>query len=137
MIDKNGSTGRASVPTGVAKFNWGAFFFPVIWPFVYQLRGWAAVALLSGVIVQFLGLRLSEQSPLSAILIANGVALTVETGLRIYYGLKITEAYWERYPDRMTPEDYIRRQPRWIVVGMGFFAATIIINALILSDALG
>lgn len=124
-------TSAAGIPQGVSRFNWGAFFFPVLWPLFYGMYGWGLVAFLNGIILQLLGVNLTQSSPVALVVGVNVLALGIEFALRVYFGLKLTSAYWSRYPERLTPEDYRRRQSKWVILGMVAMALSVALNVYV------
>lgn len=121
------------IPPGVPRFNWGAFFFPPLWPLVYGLPGWSFVAFATEGLLAFMSRGLTTESPTSSLVVVIGVQEAVLLAVRLYFALNLTQAYWQRYPDRLTPDEFVRRQPKWILIGAFIMIVWLVLNVLALT----
>lgn len=127
-----GQEAASAVPQGVPRFNWGAFFFPPLWPLVYGLPGWSFVAVATQLLLLVMSNGLTQDSPSDTVYLVIGLQEAVTLGLRVYYGLNITAAYWQRHPERMSAADYTRRQPKWATTGALIMVAYLALNVYLL-----
>lgn len=113
------------LPAGVSSFNWGAFFFPVLWPFVYGLNNMGWIALGGTLAANFLGGLLPD--PL------GGLAGFVPLGISIWVGLEANKEYWKTNPKRLSAEEFSSKQRKWLWVGIGMTVLGVLVGvALIL-----
>ena len=121
------SARRVSPPSEIDKFNWGAFFFPVLWPLVKGPIGWAGVFFAIGVIDAVLWEPLSTMWwPLAALLTIGEVAAG------IWYARNANRLLWERRPWQVDPAALARSQRAWGLTGLllnvGFIALGLLLG---------
>ena len=101
--------GPDGLPWGVPKFNWGAFLLPVIWPLIYGVPMYAGIALLANLI--------ANAANTFAPVIALPLSLAA-LGVDVWVGFAAHKAFWRRYPNKMSVDEYRAKQVKWVVVGV-------------------
>lgn len=104
----------ADPPAPIPRFNWGAFFIPPIWgvahgqwPGVFFLPLWV-----------FVDNMLRGPQPFGVWSVVAGWSIAAATlGAQAVYAANANRIAWHRVADRMTPEQYARRQRMWGVGG--------------------
>ena len=105
----------AEPPRPIPRFNWGAFLIPPIWgvangqwPGVFFLPLWV-----------FIDNVLRGPQPFGAWSAVAGWTLAALTaGAQALYAANANRLAWHRFADRMTPEQFARRQRIWGVAGV-------------------
>lgn len=136
---RNTSGEGGEVPPEIARlnWNWGAFFFPVMWCRKHGLRG-EANALRYGFLAIFV-LRLALHGISPIIFVVLGALYgTVYSGARIYLALKGHPMAWRsRHFPGGVPE-YFQVQKAWMWWGFGISAVgTVVLPVMIFLGVLG
>ena len=119
---------QGGLPAGVSSFNWGAFFFPVLWPFVYGLNTMGWIAFGATLAANFFGGILP--GPL------RSVAGLIPLGISIWVGLQANAEYWKTNPKRLSVEEFRSKQPKWIWIGIGMGVVGLLVGVAVVLFAL-
>ena len=119
---------QGGLPAGVSSFNWGAFFFPALWPFVYGLNTMGWIALGGTLAANFFGGILP--GPL------RSLAGFVPLGISMWVGLRANAEYWKTNPKRLSVEEFRRKQPKWIWIGIGMAVVGVVVGVAVVLFAL-
>ncbi|MHB8705294.1 MAG: SPOR domain-containing protein [Coriobacteriia bacterium] len=60
----------------------------------------------------------------------------VSLPLSVWFGFAVTKAYWTRYPDRMSAQEFNGRQTKWIVLGALSMMLVLVVYGIALGAAL-
>lgn len=113
----------SSGPEGVTQpgkaggFSVAAFVFPFFWPFAHGLPGLGLLGL--GTALLTLAVRLwlllgGRPGPNWDGLFATFLVLAaIELSVNLFIGFRAKGLYWRKYPDRLSPEQFVRRQANW------------------------
>jgi len=102
------------LPAELDRFNWGALFFPVLWPLVKGPATWAAVFFVLGVVENALESVLPESWwPL---LVVIGL---VDLVLLVWYARNANRLLWDKRPWKMEPQAFRKSARTWGWVGLG------------------
>lgn len=130
-----GSSVDVAPPGG---FSLPAFLFPTVWPFVYGLRSLSAVAatawFVDTALVTALLLapdpdRFMRLGGRTIMLVALALS-AVRLGIAVYAGFVGNRLYWQRFPDKMSPADFRRRQVTWVAAGVTLLVASAVVGGL-------
>jgi len=102
------------LPAELDRFNWGAFFFPVLWPLVKGPAVWAAAFFGLGVLENLI----DEAVPASWWPL-TGAILLADLALLIWYARNANRLLWDKKPWTIEPQSFSRSARTWGWVGFG------------------
>lgn len=106
------------LPTELDKFNWGAFFFPILWPLSKGPIAWAGILF-----------------ALSSVLLLLGpLYFVADFLLRVWYGRNANLLLWNKAAWLVDPAALRRSQTTWGITGVLILLSGI---ALLISYAAG
>lgn len=116
------------LPAELDRFNWGAFFFPVLWPLAKGPTVWAGV---------FLALRIADAlifEPLSEAWWPLGMLAAVgHLALGIWYARNANRLLWEWRPWRIDPAALAKSQRVWGLNGLLLNVGLVVLVVLLAS----
>lgn len=112
------------LPPEVDRFNWGAFFFPLLWPLVNGPARWAGI-LLAGYLGLALVYQLSPETPVTLILLLIMLAAVV------WFGRSANRLLWDAAPWAAEPQRLLKNQRIWGVAGLVIHGSVALLMVLV------
>lgn len=103
---------QVPLPDQLDKFNWGAFFFPVLWPLFKGPAGWAGFFFLIGLVESLLG----EFLPVGWWPLNVGV-LAADLAVVVWYARNANRLLWVKTPWKVDQVALLKSQRTWGIVG--------------------
>jgi hypothetical protein len=102
------------LPASLDHFNWGAFFFPVIWPLVEGPYIWAGVFFGLGLLGNLIG----AATRAAWVPYVGAVWALGTLGLHIWYARNANRLIWEWHPERVDVAGFPLKERRWARIGV-------------------
>lgn len=113
---------QVPLPAELDTFNWGAFFFPVLWPLFKGPAGWAGLFFLIGVVESMLGEVLPVRWwPLIAAVLAADFAVL------LWYGRNANRLLWVKTPWKVDQAALLKAQRTWGIVGLSITSVCVLL----------
>ncbi|MHB1345480.1 MAG: hypothetical protein ACYCX3_14165 [Thermoleophilia bacterium] len=119
---------QVPLPPEIDKFNWGALFFPVLWPLFKGPAGWAGLFFLIGLVESLLGEVLpAGWWPLSAAVLAADLAVL------LWYARNANRLLWEKTPWKVDQVALLKSQRMWGIVGLSITGVYVLLFGVYLA----
>ena len=115
------------LPAELDRFNWGAFFFPVLWPLAKGTPAWAGLFFAIGLVGRMINaVTPADWWPVYLLMLAADLALTV------WYGRNANRLLWEKRAWTITPPALLKSARSWGVAGLLVNGGVLALIALLL-----